>query len=184
MIMHLMVNNICWNKCPECCNKFYDIHDIPFPTQEELETAETVCFTGGEPFLNKELFKIARNLKNEYPNVKNIYVYTSGAPLLYYFSENPPYALDPFDGITICPKSKDDFEAIDKLFFANNYLSITFLRSVEGKSNRMLIFDNLQEIAAAHNIDKIKHFEILGRKWDTSFNTPKDEIFRRFPILL
>ena len=52
------------------------------------------------------------------------------------------------------------------------------------KSNRLMIFDNQKDnfnnIMSDVNLDM---FNIMGRKWQNTFNTPTNEIFRRLPIL-
>ena len=45
-----MVTSLCNRDCKYCCNKQYDLNDIPYVTDEELREAETLCITGGEPF--------------------------------------------------------------------------------------------------------------------------------------
>ena len=33
-IIHLMVTSLCDRNCPYCCNKQYDLNDIPYVTDE------------------------------------------------------------------------------------------------------------------------------------------------------
>lgn len=48
--VHIMITNRCYRNCPFCCNKQYDVNEIPIVTNEELEEAENIFLTGGEPF--------------------------------------------------------------------------------------------------------------------------------------
>lgn len=49
-VMHLLITDKCDRDCKWCCNKQYDVNDIPSATKEEYESVNTVCLTGGEPF--------------------------------------------------------------------------------------------------------------------------------------
>ena len=77
-VLHLMVNNVCNNNCPLCCNKQYNVDEIQIVTVEELKQTETICITGGEPFLSPNLTNFIFNLIIQYTNIKNLYIYTSG----------------------------------------------------------------------------------------------------------
>lgn len=80
-IIHLMVTPLCNRNCKYCCNKQYDINNIPYVTDEELREAEVLCLTGGEPFLFTNPCWIARYYKKRYSNIKRIYVYTNAKEL-------------------------------------------------------------------------------------------------------
>lgn len=178
-IIHLYVINECGKKCPMCCNKLYDIDALPVVTVAELKSANTVCLTGGDPFLYNELYKFIDRLRGQYPNIKNLYAYTSGYALHSYFDRNW-ILFGELDGVSIAPKDVSDWISLrntlkNKVF--NNILS-------SKKSNRLMIFDNQKA-----NFEKflkdtdLSMFTILGRTWDKEFHTPENEIFRRLPIL-
>ena len=69
-IVHIMVTTFCNRNCKFCCNKQYDLNDIPYATEEELRSAEIVCLTGGEPFQFSNPCEIANQLKRKYPNIQ------------------------------------------------------------------------------------------------------------------
>ena len=72
-IIHLMITDKCKRNCKYCCNKQYDVHKIPVVTHEELQKAEYVFLTGGEPLIN------ANFLKQVLPDIKQkIYLETNG----------------------------------------------------------------------------------------------------------
>ena len=54
-VAHIIVTDKCGHNCPMCCNRNYDIHEIPNITKKELEDVETICLTGGEPFMSKDI---------------------------------------------------------------------------------------------------------------------------------
>lgn len=178
-IIHLYVISECGKKCPMCCNKLYDIDTVPVVTVAELKSADTVCLTGGDPFLYNELYKFIDRLRGQYPNIKNLYAYTSGYALYNYFYLYWMF-FGKLDGVSIAPKDVNDWVSL------KNILKNKALNSILShmKSNRLMIFDsqkaNFEEFLK--NID-LSMFTILGRKWDKEFHTPENEIFRRLPIL-
>lgn len=174
-VMHLMITNACDHSCPMCCNKLYNIDEIPVPTVKELKTVNTVCITGGEPFLIKNVANdIANAIRVHYPNVKNIYVYTSGTALYKYLQAGCD--IDGFDGITICPKNSNDWDnVLAMLWEYQDWFK-------ELKSNRLYYFTNDKIGKEIIKTNEIKGFKIIERYWDPVFKTPNDEIFRRLPI--
>lgn len=183
-IMHLYLLSACRHKCPMCCNLLYNIDEIPVPTIEELKTVHTVCFTGGEPFLVEDLSKIAVKLKKQYPNIQTIYSYSSGFSLLMYMRKHSgtnKNGLEGLDGVTISPKDKMDWSAVNALLENNEYRSSLSMLS----SNRIYVFveDDKPYMDVKDNVEK-SNFKMIERYWDPEFKTPENEIFRRLPILL
>jgi hypothetical protein len=178
-IIHIYTINECGKKCPLCCNKLYNIDEIPVVTVDELYNADTICITGGDPFLYNDLYKFVDNIKMQYPNIKNIYAYTSGTALLNYLNVNHDKPLN-LDGVSIAPKDKTDWNNLKTILLNETYNKII----ASMKSNRLMIFDNqkdnFNQIMNDVNLDM---FNIMGRKWQDTFNTPSNEIFRRLPIL-
>lgn len=180
-IMHLMVLSKCNYNCELCCNKLYDIDKIPVATVEELKTIHTLCITGGEPFMASiNLDDFARSVKDGFPNVKNIFVYTSGVMLLY----NLPQIFSYIDGLSICPKSMKDWFALDKITYST---SRDYLNNISKlSSNRLYVFKEQVALFEGRfkHIAEILNLNVLYRTWDKEFKTPDNEIFRRLPILL
>lgn len=142
---------------------------------ELLSKADTVCLTGGEPFLIKNLGEFAENIRNQYPGIKNIYAYTSGGEVLYNYLRSNNGNFGGLTGITIAPKSLKDWTWTQFTFDNFSFLGL--------KSPRLIVFKEQQE-----NFNEIMknipgNFNILGRTWDTKFNTPRNEIFCRLPVL-
>lgn len=180
-IMHLMVLSRCNYNCELCCNKLYDIDKIPVATVEELKTIHTLCITGGEPFIASiNLNDFARSVKDGFPNVKNIFVYTSGVMLLY----NLPQVFSYIDGLSICPKSMKDWLALEKIAYSTSHYYLNNIPKLS--SNRLYVFK--EQIALFEgrfkHIAELLNLNVLYRTWDKEFKTPDNEIFRRLPILL
>lgn len=115
-ILHLFITNRCRHNCKLCCNKLYDIEKIPVVTVELLKSVQTVCLTGGEPFgINPEyLLFFVKQIRQQYKNIENLYVYTSGYEL-----QSHPWLLTELtkdrvegrllNGINIAPKDYKDW---------------------------------------------------------------------------
>lgn len=178
-VMHLMILDQCDHSCKWCCNKKYDIHKIPLPTTEELSIINTLCFTGGEPFLlDQDLDHLARQFKRNYPNIKKIYVYTSGTAL----SANFPNTLDYIDGVNICPKNKMDWAMIDNITYEIRKKEAETLSKLN--DNRLYVFkDQLKYFEQYKAIPQKLNLQVSHRVWNKEFYTPDNEIFRRIPFL-
>lgn len=180
--IHLFLLEKCDHACELCCNKQYEIDKIPVITVDELKQAETILFTGGEPFLiGKELTGLARRIKAQYSNIKNIYAYTSGASLLEYLMDNLLHlesVLSYLDGVSIAPKNKNDMKCLETLFF--NYQRV--LSNL--RSNRIYMFPQFKnKIEDLYNsTPELNHIDLIDRKWQETFE-PGAGVFRRLPIL-
>ena len=180
-IMHLMILSKCNYKCELCCNKLYDIEKISVATVKELKTIHTLCITGGEPFMASiDLDDFARSVKKNFPNIENIFVYTSGLILMYRL----PHIFSYIDGLSISPKSMKDWLALEKIA---NSTSRDYLNNISRlSSNRLYVFK--EQISFFEErfkpIAKKLNLNVLYRTWDKEFKTPDNEIFRRLPILL
>lgn len=178
-ILHLFITNTCRHNCPLCCNKLYVIDEIPVVTVELLKKADTVCLTGGEPFGIKsdQLRPFIVNLRTQYPNINNLYIYTSGAE---FYNNNMLRFIREWgyvDGINFAPKDTSDWVAVE-----------TYLRHPgtlnKLKSNRLYVFEEQRERFNIYNFNLSNvNIEVLGRKWQQVFNTPDNEHFVRLPIL-
>lgn len=162
-IIHIMVTSLCGRNCKHCCNKQYDLNDIPYVTNEELKEAETLCLTGGEPFAFTNPCEIAAYYKHKYKNIKNIYVYTNAVELAHYLTFRT--TIHNIDGVSISIKTEDDRYAFHH--FIKDRKDIRNL-----PSNRLYVFDNLYT-------EEIDGFTVIHRAWMTDFQPANDSIFRR-----
>ena len=180
-IMHLMILNRCDHHCRLCCNKRYDIDKIPVATVEELKTVHTVCITGGEPFLSwVNIDNLTADIRLQYPNVENIYIYTSGFAFVARTASQDQH-FRYVDGINFAPKTSNDWGALEA--FANDASSANVARL---KSNRLYVFkEQVKAFRERHeHIAEELNLNVIYRMWDEEFKTPDNEIFRRLPIFL
>jgi hypothetical protein len=171
-IIHIMVTNLCARNCPHCCNKQYDLNSIPYVTDEELKEAHTILITGGEPFLFSEPNEIARYYKENYPNIKNVYVYGNALEFHRYcriHSKDKTGLLSYIDGVSISIKNSTDllmFESLVQKY--SNYL--------KGKSNFLYNFLDGEPYVSEEDPSL---FKIIKRSWQEEFEPSNDSIFRK-----
>ena len=183
-IYHILIKKECGHNCPKCCNKLYDLDTLPSITGEQLRAAHTVCLTGGEPFAlgAHPLIKLCENLRKQYPNIQKIYIYTSGN----YFDEMTAYdwhrMSKAIDGLNVSPKNEFDWGAFYDLTQTAAWFDML---SEPRLSNRLYVFDGQWDAwdEIRQKIYLPKCWQVIGRKWDTTFNTPDNEHFVRLPIL-
>ena len=162
-IIHLMVTSLCDRDCPDCCNKQYDLNNIPYVTDEELKNANTLCITGGEPFKFSNPNEIARYYRIKYPNIKNVYVYTNAIELVKYILREKH--LEYIDGVSVSIKNKVD------AFAFKSYIAID-KRITKLPSNRLYVFNNLFD-------EEVDGFTVIQREWQKEFVPANDSIFRK-----
>lgn len=161
-IIHILITELCDRDCKYCCNKQYDLHAVPYVTDEELRNAEILCLTGGEPFLYSQPNEIARYYKKKYPNIKKVYVYTNARELYWYLFEGGD--LDYIDGLSISLKSLKD---VSSFIMLKDDLCVTSL-----SSNLLYVFDNLYD-------EECEGFKLIHREWQEDFKPATDSIYRR-----
>lgn len=167
-IIHLMITSLCLRNCRYCCNKFYDLDDIPHVTSDELQCAHTLCLTGGEPFMFCNPPVYAKFFKQQYPNIKKVFVYSNSFELwLYLISRRTDGIddgrLDGIDGVNVSIKSIDDEESFE---YIKNQPGILRMNH-----NRLYVFgDKIPEDTG--------NFEVFTREWQTEFVPADDSIFR------
>ena len=177
IVLHLMVNNECTNDCPLCCNKQYDVGKIPVVTVEELKQTETICITGGEPFLSKNLISFLENLFKSYVSIKNCIIYTSGG-LLGAINLKHLLQIQRVQcvniGLSIGPKSLGDRNNLRfKSDIINNNLQYL-------ATNRLYCFTEADKKVSEYYKDS--NIDIIDRKWQKDFIPAPNTIFRRLPI--
>lgn len=166
-VIHLLITTKCNRDCKYCCNKQYNIDEIPVVTREELLKAETLCLTGGEPFSFTKPNQLARTYKTKYPNIQKVFVYTSAKELAEYIEESGE--LSYINGLTISIKDKADLEAFEKI---KNNRCVTGNLPQRRKKNRIYVYNNIY-------VDDPTNYRIYLREWQPDFVPAKDSIFRR-----
>lgn len=185
-IYHLLIKKECNHKCPLCCNRLYDLDKLPTITVEQLQTADVVCLTGGEPFLLNpwELVDLCRHLRIQYPNIKKLYIYTSGTGFINFSVEHWQNLFSSIDGLNISPKNYSDWSTFH--WFNGLDYWVEFMKNPR-LSNRLYLFED--QLKMWEEIQKKLHpglsinWKVIGRKWDAEFKTPENEHFVRVPIL-
>jgi len=75
MKLRLLLWEECNRKCPECCNKEWDLKALP--KCDDFSPFKTVMLTGGEPMLRPRMVRnVARDIRFQSPTAK-IYLYTA-----------------------------------------------------------------------------------------------------------
>lgn len=161
-VIHIMVTSLCERNCKYCCNKSYDLNDIPYVTDEELREAEIICITGGEPFQFTSPCDIAAYYKEKYPNIKSVYVYTNALELALYLRNGGK--IHHIDGLNVSIKCAMDVDYFEEI---KNKKKIKQL-----PSNILYVFNNLY-----HN--DVHGFKVVNREWQSDFEPANDSIFRK-----
>lgn len=167
-VIHIMITNKCNRNCPFCCNSQYNVSDIPCIEEEELQRAETIFLTGGEPFAYADPCMTAATLKGMYPNIKKVGVYTNAYELYEYLflREKQLWGIDT---LTISIKDNRDKEVFNK------YLA-DFRPIVLRKSHRVYTF------VGKEDVEQRSWFDIYERTWQKDFVAAPDSIFRRAKV--
>ena len=191
--IHLMINRWCGNSCPLCCNKQYDLDTVPVATVEELKAAHTVMLTGGDPFHVTGIIDICSHLRHDYPNIKQLYIYTSGSWMLLNEEVMVHYyqLLTYVDGINFSPKGEWDYAAIKKML-TNRDFAPEF--STRTRSNRIILMPN--DFMTREEQEKFieslhlkglafygAKFEVEYREWQEEFK-PNGGVWRRLSVFL
>lgn len=178
-VAHIIVTDKCGHNCPMCCNRNYDIHEVPNITKKELEDVETICLTGGEPFMSKDIDMFIEKLR---PYAKKLYVYASGAELYNYWKKN--HKVPNIDGLSLSPKTMSDYQLLIELLQDD-----CFLEMLRWKSNRLYIFikqidpanfkteEDLDAVSELINLAQ-SSFKVFFRVWKDEIISPEGEIFR------
>lgn len=162
-VIHLMVTTMCARDCPYCCNKQYDLNEVPLATDEELDNAHTVFITGGEPFQFTDPCNIAETLKFKHPNIEKVIVYTNAIEYAIWSSRNELHSID---GVNVSIKNSTDLEFFERCI-ANDSQTLGL------KNNRLYLFD------VTLMPKYLNGFELIHRKWQEEFEPAEDSIFRR-----
>ena len=161
---HIMVTSLCNRDCPHCCNKQYDLNDIPYITIEELSQMKHIYLTGGEPFTYSNPDMIALKLKSEYPNIESVVVYTNAYELWNYLDDSGHTYF--IDGVTISIKDKRDKYFFERAIVDNNDI-------LKLRRNRVYVFPGFEDTICPESFHK------TPRAWQEKFVPAPNCIFRR-----
>lgn len=181
-VLHLMVNNKCSNDCPLCCNKQYDIKDVPVVTEEDLLSIDEICFTGGQPLRNFDAFLSLFNGIRYYENIKYAYIYANGAEFCSLNFDDKEKLHDimlcnhPKTSLTLSPKCEDDWCGVKYMY--------NVLRFERPHTSNFLYCFNDQDYARAHEMQRYMNIIPVKREWQPDFKPAPNTFFRRLPIWL
>lgn len=160
--IHLLVTTLCDRNCKHCCNKQYDLNEIPYVTGEELSQAKKVYITGGEPFKYSNPVEIAGWIKSKFKDIE-VYVYTNADELAEYLSGDGYLAF--IDGLTVSIKTQNDLDAFENELVHNPLICRL-------KSNMLYCFYGLYPFEAGN-------FKVRKRVWQEDFVPEAHSIFRK-----
>ena len=178
-----MVNNKCSNDCPLCCNKQYDIKDVPVVTEEDLLSIDEICFTGGQPLRNFEAFLSLFNGIRYYENIKYAYIYANGSEFLpwkfEYIEKLTNILLDTQikTSLTLSPKNDKDWEGLNAMKWCLNTYSMRHT------SNFLYCFTD-EDLVKAKDMMHYMNIIPVKREWQPDFKPAPNTFFRRLPIWL
>lgn len=166
-IIHLLVTSLCDRDCKYCCNKQYNLKDIPYVTEDELKNCHTIYVTGGEPFLFSQPNNIALHLRKKYPNIRNVGVYGNANALREYLLSGGD--LNFTTHLSISVKNIQDYNSLPDII-ANPKVRIK-----SKQDNRLYLMYKLQELPKRTS----EVFTIIDREWQEKFIPATDSIFRK-----
>ena len=164
--LRLLFTTDCSRSCEGCCNKQFNLSNLPIFYKEDITQYDEVYITGGEPLLHSsELYWLCKDLKEINPNIK-IIIYTAYTKY-WGFSNRLLIAL--VDGFTITlndQKACDEYEKTEPqlLQFNNRFLT---------KSIRLNIFEGIAYPKRWKDEYQVKDNIV----WLKDCPLPEDEIF-------
>lgn len=165
--LRLLVTEKCPNKCPLCCNKQFNMNDIPVVDRWNYEE---VMITGGEPLaFPRKVRKLIRAIRhlNKISGVGcKIYVYTSIANSHEFLD-----VLEEADGMVL---------AIHNIREARNFKKTNMLLlqkrwEYKDKSLRLKLFDEWKDFMP----ENLSLWDVRPTEWIPDCPLPDGEDFRR-----
>lgn len=166
-IIHLLTTSLCDRDCKYCCNKQYNLNDIPHVTEDELKNCHTIYITGGEPFLFSQPNNIAQYLRKKYRNIENVGVYGNAKALNEYLINGGD--LNFITHLSISIKSVQDYKSLSYI------IACPKVRIKPKQNNRLYIMHDSQEL----HEKVLEVFTVIQRGWQEEFIPASDSIFRK-----
>lgn len=184
-ILRLLVTQDCNRSCEGCCNKQWDLHQLPIC--KSYKGYNMIILTGGEPGLKPQLLKKVINQINlRVPEIP-IYLYTAYPKILLNRT-----IIDRLDGITLTLHTKHDADIFEMLELTAKSCSVNKFNTFTNyhmnkdgkvigirmhdmpKSLRLNIFKGVRTPTLYHNWKVKKSIE-----WIKDCPLPKNEVFMR-----
>lgn len=167
--LRLLVTSDCPNACPLCCNKQFDIKDIPVVDNWNYEE---IMITGGEPLLYpnrlEKLCKAIREVTEQMGSRPKIYLYTARPEWSSFERAVNYYA----DGIVVAPHSVTDIKYFRQT--NNNLLKHRYGKYLEC-SLRLKVFPEVRDALP----ENLKCWKVEHTEWIENCPLPVGEDFRR-----
>ena len=162
--LRLLVTEECNRNCDGCCNKDYDLKNLP--VVDSFEGYDEIIITGGEPLLYKKTVSdVLSRIKIENKSAK-IILYTARTTKPTYFI----ILLSFIDGVTITLHEQSDVEPFLEL--AKIIKKSTYPKE---KSLRLNIFEGI-----GIDTSRLKEWKIKkDMVWIKDCPLPKDEVFKK-----
>jgi hypothetical protein len=131
--LRLLYTETCDRKCPDCCNKDWELDKLPSFELYDAKLFSEILITGGEPMLYPiGVDHLCVQIKDRYPKVK-IYIYTARTKDWNRYHEK---LLKIVDGFTI---TIHDQQSADEFIGTEKYLR-EFTDGYKGLSMRLNVF--------------------------------------------
>jgi organic radical activating enzyme len=171
--LRLLVTDKCNRSCVGCCNKQWNLNELPIANMDELNMYELIMITGGEPLLfDTQLRKLLTNLQSV-SAPKILYTANPIVELIYLFVDKL------LDGVTITLHTADDINIF--LLFDTALHSIQHYDTYDTLSLRVNIFNevNISSLGTLFCNWKIKN----NIEWIEDCPLPTNEDFLRIETL-
>lgn len=171
--LRLLVTTLCHNSCPKCCNKQYDMSQVPVLDRFDYDE---VCITGGEPMLNPPrvrrlatMFKMAADAMGK--DVK-VYLYTARIdPATLY---NMVVMERILDGVVVTPHSADDIKEFKYLNWRLREMDLMEVPDL--CSLRLNLFSDVKEKLRGEDLS---YWKVKDMEWLDDCPVPEGEDFRK-----
>jgi len=166
--LRLLVTDECPRSCEGCCNKDYDLPNLPITKRFDYKE---IIITGGEPLkFPGKLFELIKGLR--LVTDAKIYVYTANMSSF----TNVAHLISITDGITVTLHDKNDSELFTR--FNEFARKVKFLSNMPDKSLRLNVFKGIS-YKNTDSLWKVKD----NIEWIENCPLPDNEEFKRLHIL-
>lgn len=175
--LRLLVTEECNRNCEGCCNKDFDISNLPVLTPndfDEMIDYDMIMITGGEPMLYPKVVRsVARLAKAVNPDIKVI-LYTAKVNDL----KDMEWIIDSLDGITLTIYDSKDISALKVFDVYLDVRNLNNLSSINDLSLRLNIFKDVEEYPFDFSL--YRDWKIKDNiEWIKDCPLPDGEVFKK-----
>ena len=165
--LRLLLWDTCNRSCEGCCNKDWDLVNLPRISLNDMAQYDQIILTGGEPMIFPEtLMATIRSIRQAAPN-SQIILYTAWVVAAFTAID----VLDMVDGMTVTLHEPDDVQ------YFEDFSSFIPLWMRRNRSLRLNIFDGVPMPEEQYLSDwRVKS----SIQWIENCPLPKNETFGRF----